>query len=81
MPFCRVLPIGAGMLLYLAFWYKFMRDAGISFLSKPEHEITHCVFAWLTFNRVVALKATLRLLDHQQGFDLCLHVQHDLCRD
>ena len=32
----------------------------MSFFSTLEHEITHCIFAVITFNRVTGLRATLR---------------------
>jgi hypothetical protein len=53
-----------GAAAYLALWYVAIRHTKISFLSTLEHEITHCIFAWLSFNRVVAIKATLKSGGH-----------------
>lgn len=49
-----------GCIGYLTFWYLWIRQSSISFLSTLEHEITHCIFAVLTFNRVTGLWSTLR---------------------
>ena len=49
-----------GVLGYGIVWYCFIRNLKITFLSTLEHEITHSIFACLTFNRVVGLRATLR---------------------
>ncbi len=64
-----LVPFIAGAALYLALWLLVMRRINVDFLSTLEHEITHCIFAWLTFNRVVGLKATLRSggATHYQG--------------
>jgi Peptidase M50B-like len=64
-----LVPFIAGATLYLAIWLLFMRRIKVDFFSTLEHEITHCIFAWLTFNRVVGLKATLRSggTTHYQG--------------
>ena len=64
-----LVPFIAGATLYLAVWLLFMRRIKVDFFSTLEHEITHCIFAWLTFNRVVGLKATLRSggTTHYQG--------------
>jgi hypothetical protein len=53
-------PFLAGAALYLLLWLLVMRRIKVDFLSTLEHELTHCLFAWLTFNRVVGLRATLR---------------------
>ena len=55
-----LVPFIVGAALYLALWLMVMRRIKVDLLSTLEHEITHCIFAWLTFNRVVGLKATLR---------------------
>ena len=55
-----LVPFLAGAALYLALWLLVMRRIAVDFLSTLEHELTHCIFAWLTFNRVVGLRATLR---------------------
>ena len=50
---------GAGAGLYMAAWFFVFRTrlAG-SLFSTFEHELTHAIFAWLTFHRVRGLKAT-----------------------
>lgn len=55
-----LVPFLAGAALYLGLWLQVLRRIKVDFLSTLEHELTHCIFAWLTFNRVVGLKATLR---------------------
>ncbi len=55
-----VVPFLAGAALYVVLWLVLIRRTTISFLSTLEHELTHCLFAWLTGNRVVGLRATLR---------------------
>ena len=57
-------PLFWGAVTYILIWYYLIRKSSISFLSTLEHEITHCIFAWLTFNRVTGLKATLRSGGH-----------------
>ena len=49
-----------GFSVYMLIWYFYIKKINISILSTFEHEITHCIFAWLTFNRVVSLSATLK---------------------
>jgi hypothetical protein len=51
---------------YMLVWFFFIRKTNISILSTFEHEITHCIFAWLTFNRVIGLTATLRSGGHMK---------------
>jgi hypothetical protein len=55
-----LVPFLAGAVIYLLLWLVIIRRTTISFLNTLEHEFTHCLFAWLTCNRVVGLKATLR---------------------
>ena len=50
----------AGAAAYLVAWYCVIRTWTVDWLSTFEHEITHCIFAWLTGNRVTGLKVTLR---------------------
>ena len=50
----------AGFLSYAAIWFLLIRHSRISWLSTLEHEITHGLFALITFNRVTGLRATLR---------------------
>ena len=59
-------PIVIGVAAYMVLWYVLIRRTGVDFLSTLEHEITHCIFAWLTFNRVVALRATLKSGGHMR---------------
>lgn len=51
---------------YMLVWYFLIRKSNISILSTFEHEITHCIFAWLTFNRVIGLTGTLRSGGHMK---------------
>jgi len=53
-------PFLAGAAGYALLWQLLLRRLSISFFSTLEHEFTHCLFAWLTFNRVTGLKASLR---------------------
>ncbi len=53
-------PFLGGAAAYLLLWWILLRRLSISFFSTLEHEFTHCLFAWLTLNRVTGLKATLR---------------------
>lgn len=54
------LALVVGFLSYAAIWFLLIRHSRISWLSTLEHEITHGLFALLTFNRVTGLRATLR---------------------
>jgi hypothetical protein len=49
-----------GFVSYAAIWFLLIRHSRISWLSTLEHEITHGLFALITFNRVTGLRATLR---------------------
>ena len=49
-----------GYLGYQCMWYLWIRKTSLSFLITLEHEITHCIFAVITFNRVTGLRATFR---------------------
>ena len=55
-----------GFSVYMLIWYFYIKKINISILSTFEHEITHCIFAWLTFNRVVSLSATLKRGGHMK---------------
>jgi len=56
-----IVPFVAGFVGYWAIWHLlFKRPAWGSLLSTFEHELTHAIFAWLTFHRVVGLRATWR---------------------
>jgi hypothetical protein len=51
--------VGMGMIVYYALWKLLLEQSNISWLSTLEHEITHCLFAWLTFNKVTNIHVTL----------------------
>jgi len=53
-----------GAMAYGVFWWITIRKWEISWLSTIEHELTHCLFAWLTGNRVGEIKVTLRSGGH-----------------
>jgi hypothetical protein len=48
-----------GALGYSLAWALLLRHVRVGFLSTLEHELTHCLFAWLTGNRVTRLTAAL----------------------
>lgn len=54
------LALVVGFFSYAAIWFLLIRHSRISWLSTLEHEITHGLFALITFNRVTGLRATLR---------------------
>jgi hypothetical protein len=55
--------VGGG--IFAAAWYLFLRRRALgSFIVVLEHELTHALFAWLTFHRVVGFRATLRSGGH-----------------
>ncbi len=60
-----------GFGIYMLIWYYYIRKTNVSILSTFEHEITHCIFAWLTLNRVVSLTATLKKGGHMKYVDIC----------
>ncbi len=49
-----------GLFAYGGLWWAVFRKASLTWLSTLEHELTHCLFAWATGNRVIGLKATLQ---------------------
>ncbi len=53
-----------GALSYGALWWLAIRKWRISWLSTFEHELTHCLFAWMTGNKVGEIKVTLRSGGH-----------------
>lgn len=57
-------PLIFGFTGYCILWLTVIRRTSISWLSTLEHEFTHCIFAWLTLNKVTAIKATLRSGGH-----------------
>ena len=56
-----ILPFLGGIVVYILLW-RFYRRRPIfgSFFSTFEHELTHAVFAWLTFHKVVGMRASSR---------------------
>jgi hypothetical protein len=56
---CAAFLIGA--VTYAVFWLLFIRARrSLGFIATLEHELTHALFAWATFHRVVAFRASLR---------------------
>lgn len=56
-----LLPFAGGFLAYLLLWWLWLRRPIFgSFFSTMEHELTHALFAWLTFHRVTGLRASWR---------------------
>ena len=53
-----VLPFIAGIAFYALLWLWLIRGWRVTFFSTLEHEVTHAIFAWLTFHRVIGLKST-----------------------
>lgn len=54
-------PFVAGLVGYWVLWrWVLVRPALGSFLSTFEHELTHTLFAWVTFHRVTGLRASWR---------------------
>lgn len=47
-----------GVLLYMIVWFVIIKRTRADFLLTFEHELTHCIFAWLTFHRVTDFKVT-----------------------
>ncbi len=61
-----LIPFAAGAAVYVVGWLMFIRHWRTTFLSTLEHELTHALFAWLTFHRVVGLKTTWSSGGHMQ---------------
>jgi hypothetical protein len=60
-----VLPLLIGLIVYVVLWWRFFRRPIFgSFLSTLEHELTHALFAILTFHKVTGLRATWRSGGH-----------------
>jgi hypothetical protein len=54
-----------GAALYATGWYLLLRRMTLGgFIVVLEHELTHALFAWLTFHRVVGFRASLRRGGH-----------------
>lgn len=47
-----------GVFLYMTVWFVLLKRTRASIISTFEHELTHCIFAWLTLHRVTDFKAT-----------------------
>lgn len=50
----------SGILCYFAVWFFAIRQWKYQWLSTLEHELTHCLFAVLSGNRVTGLNVTLK---------------------
>lgn len=60
---CLAFLAGAGALA--AVWYLLLRKRAVgTFIIVLEHELTHALFAWLTFHRVIGFRASLRRGGH-----------------
>jgi hypothetical protein len=59
-----VLPFIAGMAIYGVLWFWVIRGWRVTFFSTLEHEVTHAIFAWLTFHRVTGMKSTWKSGGH-----------------
>lgn len=60
-----VLPLLIGLIVYAALWWRFFRRPIFgTFLSTLEHELTHALFAIVTFHKVTGLRATWRSGGH-----------------
>jgi len=47
-----------GVFLYMIVWFVIIKRTRARFLLTFEHELTHCIFAWLTLHRVTDFKVT-----------------------
>jgi hypothetical protein len=52
-------PFLVGAALYALFWFA-AGSRRLGFWATLEHELTHALFAWATFHRVVGFRATMR---------------------
>jgi hypothetical protein len=59
-----MLPFICGMAIYGLLWVWLIRGWRVTFFSTLEHEITHAIFAWMTFHRVTGLKSTWKQGGH-----------------
>lgn len=57
-------PFATGLGIYLAAWTLLIRHWRTTWLSTLEHELTHALFALLTFHRVVGIRTTWRSGGH-----------------
>ena len=51
-------PLGVGFAITAALWIVFGRLRIVRFWCTMEHELTHAIFAWLTFVPVIELRTT-----------------------
>ncbi len=54
-----MLPFLFGIGTWLVLWWTYFRRSRFTPLLTLEHELTHVLFAWLTFHRVTSLRVTL----------------------
>ncbi len=67
----HAMPFLTGAAGYLVAWYLvFRRRAVGSLFSTAEHELTHALFAWATFHKVVQFRATWSRGGHIQYLGL-----------
>lgn len=60
-----VLPLLIGLVVYVVLWWRLLRRPIFgTFLSTLEHELTHALFAIVTFHKVTGLRATWRSGGH-----------------
>jgi hypothetical protein len=59
-----IYPFAGGLGIYLVFWTFLIRHWRTTWLSTLEHELTHALFAMLTFHRVVGIRTTWRSGGH-----------------
>ena len=59
-----IMPFAGGMCLYLMIWTIILRHWRATWVSTLEHELTHALFAILTFHRVVDIRTTWRSGGH-----------------
>jgi Peptidase M50B-like len=63
----HAMPFLTGAGGYLVGWYLVFRSRAVgSLFSTAEHELTHALFAWLTFHKVVQFRATWSRGGHVQ---------------
>lgn len=61
----RCYPFLVGAAAYAVVWFAAIRRRPhLGFLATCEHELTHALFAWATFHRVIGFHATLRSGGH-----------------
>ena len=54
-----MLPFLGGAIFWGILWWAFLRRTRYTFFLTLEHELTHAIFAWLTFHKVTDLRVTL----------------------